>query len=87
MSLQQIRERLSDLKQEGGRLQELWLQQQQRLNQMLQFQQFLREAKMVEDMSSAHEVGMSSVLLDTLCICRCMCSLPPCVFSFSEVEK
>ena len=54
----QIRERLSDLKQESGSLQELWTRQQGRLSQMLQFQQFLRETKMVDDMSSAHEVGL-----------------------------
>ena len=56
MFVLQIRERLSDLKQESGDVQELWTQQQGRLNQTLQFQLFLRDTKMIDDMSAGHEV-------------------------------
>jgi spectrin beta len=56
----EIRERLSDLKQESGTLQELWTQQQDRLSQMLKYQQFLRDTAIIEDMSSSHEVHLAT---------------------------
>ena len=49
----QIREHLSDLKQESENIQEPWSQQQSTLNQMLLFQKFLQDVKMVDDMRSA----------------------------------
>ena len=53
----QIRSRLSDLKQESGQLQQVWLNQKQHLDQMLQLQFFLRDAKNIDAMSGAHEVS------------------------------
>ena len=43
----QIRASLADLKKESGLLQEVWEEQRQRLDQMLQLQHFLRDAKIV----------------------------------------
>ncbi|CAI8040975.1 Spectrin alpha chain, non-erythrocytic 1 [Geodia barretti] len=56
----EIRERLAELKQESESLQELWTQQQARLNQTLQHQQFIREAKLIDTMSSSHEVHLAT---------------------------
>jgi hypothetical protein len=52
----QIRERLSDLRQEGSQLQDTWQNQKDRLDQVLEFQLFLRDAKNIDAMSGAHEV-------------------------------
>lgn len=70
------------MKQESNSLQELWTEQQARLNQMLEFQQFLRDAKMIDDMSGAHEVilklfieGVVVHVLDILySVCYSVCS-------------
>ncbi len=43
----QIRGSLADLKKESSHLQEVWEEQRQRLDQMLQLQLFLRDAKIV----------------------------------------
>ena len=64
----QIRDRLSDLKGESVHLQQVWQEQKIRLDQMLEFQLFLRDAKNVDAMSSAHEV--------------CVCVLCGCVWYF-----
>ena len=47
---------------------------------MLEFQQFLRDAKMIDDMSGAHEVilklfteGVVVYLLDIVWYCVCLC--------------
>lgn len=52
----QIRDRLSDLKGESVHLQQVWEERKSRLDQMLEFQLFLRDAKNIDAMSSAHEV-------------------------------
>lgn len=56
MSILQIRSQLSDLKRESGQLQKVWLDQKQHLDQMLQLEFFLRDAKNIDAMSGAHEV-------------------------------
>ena len=52
----QIQERLEDLKKEGASLQELWEEQKQRFDELLEYQLFMKEAESIQDMSSAHEV-------------------------------
>ena len=59
LSFLQIRGRLSDLKRESGQLQQVWLNQKQHLDQMLQLQFFLRDAKNIDAMSGAHEVSLT----------------------------
>ena len=59
--MSQIRDRLSDLKGESVHLQQVWQERKSRLDQMLEFQLFLRDAKNIDAMSSAHEV------------CHCVC--------------
>ena len=54
--MSQIRDRLSDLKGESVHLQQVWQERKSRLDQMLEFQLFLRDAKNIDAMSSAHEV-------------------------------
>ena len=52
----QIKDRLSDLRQEGSNLQDTWQNQKDRLDQVLEFQLFLRDTKNIDAMSGAHEV-------------------------------
>lgn len=52
----QIRDRLSALKLEGNNLQDIWQGQKDHLDQVLEFQLFLRDAKNIDAMSGAHEV-------------------------------
>lgn len=52
----QIRVCVNDLKKENSRLQTTWKEQRDRLDQVLEFQQFLRDAKNIDAMSGAHEV-------------------------------
>lgn len=93
----QIRDRMSDLKREGASLQQVWLDQKHKLDQMLEFQIFLRDAKNVDAMSSAHEVAIhkctcmyvqgtyvdqnSMVLGFTHYACFATSSLPLCVLN------
>ncbi len=63
-STDQIRDRLADLKRESAGLQQVWLEQKQKLDQILEFQFFLRDAKNIDAMSSAHEVRMCIALVD-----------------------
>jgi len=55
----------------------VWQEQKIRLDQMLEFQLFLRDAKNVDAMSSAHEVCMCvscGCMCDTLCVVLlCVC--------------
>lgn len=52
----QIRVCVNDLTKENSRLQTTWKEQRDRLDQVLEFQQFLRDAKNIDAMSGAHEV-------------------------------
>ena len=58
----------------------MWQEQKIRLDQMLEFQLFLRDAKNVDAMSSAHEVcmcrRMQGIVALTVVLCVCTCVSP-----------
>ena len=60
--MKQIRDCLNDLKKENSKLQKTWQEQREKLDQVLEFQLFLRDAKNIDAMSGAHEVEFSSLV-------------------------
>lgn len=65
----QTRDCLAELKKESSKLQQTWQEQRERLDQVLEFQLFLRDAKNIDAMSGAHEVSGKDIHVHSSLFC------------------